>query len=486
MTLALLVVLAAAHLEDANLVMPAMGEHCGHHACACHQGGPDRQIGAGTNGQHLIDRDLLANIRSNLFYFDLFACSNLVLLAAGFYDRVHISPFDEYTCNFARKLPPKRHNPAKRAEPKILARGAIGCPFRLNGLSGFYNSGASTESRVYPNSPPFFSPSASPEEKSVSGVLALIAADMGEVDGVIQRRLASDVVMINQIAHYIISAGGKRIRPMLVLLFAGALGFEGRERFELAATVEFIHTATLLHDDVVDESALRRGRQTANALFGNAASVLVGDFVYSRAFQMMVAVNNLRVLDVLADATNVIAEGEVLQLMNMHDPDLSVDDYLRVIRFKTAKLFEASARLGAVLAGATEAVEESCAAYGRALGTAFQLVDDLLDYEGTTAQLGKNVGDDLREGKPTLPLLLAMERGTAADRDLIRHAIEHGEVTRLPEIVEIVRRTGAIDATRLAARAEGDKARHALGVLPESAFRDALLELAVRSVDRSS
>jgi octaprenyl-diphosphate synthase len=359
-------------------------------------------------------------------------------------------------------------------------------PCYLNGWSSFYNSCVSTESRVHPTSPPLSPPTASPEEKSVDAVSALIAADMREVDGVIQRRLTSDVVMINQIAHYIISAGGKRIRPMLVLLFAGALGFEGRERFELAATVEFIHTATLLHDDVVDESSLRRGRQTANALFGNAASVLVGDFVYSRAFQMMVAVNNLRVLDVLADATNVIAEGEVLQLMNMHDPDLSVDDYLRVIRFKTAKLFEASARLGAVLAGATEAVEESCAAYGRALGTAFQLVDDLLDYEGTTAQLGKNVGDDLREGKPTLPLLLAMERGTAPDRDLIRHAIEHGEVTRLPEIVEIVRRTGAIDATRLAARGEADKASYALGILPESAFREALLELVGRSVDRSS
>ena len=324
------------------------------------------------------------------------------------------------------------------------------------------------------------------DEAPATTAMALMAADMREVDLVIQRRLASDVVMINQIAQYIISAGGKRIRPMLVLLFASALGFTGRERFELAATVEFIHTATLLHDDVVDESALRRGRQTANALFGNAASVLVGDFVYSRAFQMMVSVNSLRVLDILADATNVIAEGEVLQLMNMHDADLSVDDYLRVIRFKTAKLFEASARLGAVLAGADMQVEESCAAYGRALGTAFQLIDDLLDYEGATAQLGKNVGDDLREGKPTLPLLLAMERGTPSERALIRHAIEHGEVARLPEIVEIVRRTGAIDATREAARGEADKARKALTVLPESASREALLELSVRSVDRSS
>ncbi len=314
----------------------------------------------------------------------------------------------------------------------------------------------------------------------------LMAADMLLVDGVIQRRLASKVALIDQIAHYIISAGGKRIRPTLVLLFSRALGFNGPERHEMAATVEFIHTATLLHDDVVDESALRRGRKTANALFGNAASVLVGDFVYSRAFQMMVAVNRMRVLDVLADATNVIAEGEVLQLMNMHDPDLAVDDYLRVIRFKTAKLFEASARLGAVLAESEQSVEDACADYGRSLGTAFQLVDDLLDYEGATAQLGKNVGDDLREGKPTLPLLLAMERGTVVERDLIRHAIEHGEIARLPDIVEIVRRTGAIAATRDAARAEANKAKRSLDALPSSEYRDALLELCVRSVERTS
>jgi len=314
----------------------------------------------------------------------------------------------------------------------------------------------------------------------------LVADDMKEVDDVIRRRLTSDVALIDQIAHYIISAGGKRIRPLLVLLFSGALGFKGRERFELAATVEFIHTATLLHDDVVDESALRRGRRTANAMFGNAASVLVGDFVYSRAFQMMVSVNRMRVLDVLADATNVIAEGEVLQLMNMHDPDVAVEDYLQVIRFKTAKLFEASARLGAVLADADSATEEACADYGRSLGTAFQLVDDLLDYEGATEQLGKNVGNDLREGKPTLPLLIAMERGTADERAIVRHAIEHGEVARLADIVRIVRSTGAIAATREAARAEADKARASLEVLPATSYRDALLDLSVRSVERSS
>ncbi len=312
-----------------------------------------------------------------------------------------------------------------------------------------------------------------------------MSAEMEQVDAVIRARLVSDVALVNQISSYIIGAGGKRIRPRLVLLFASALGFEGAERFELAAIVEFIHTATLLHDDVVDESGLRRGRETANALFGNAASVLVGDFLYSRAFQMMVSVDRMRVLDVLADATNVIAEGEVLQLMNMHDPDLAVDSYLRVIRFKTAKLFEASARLGAVLAEATQAVEDACADYGRSLGTAFQLVDDLLDYEGATTQLGKNVGDDLREGKPTLPLLIAMARGSEADRALIRHAIEQGEVARLADIVEIVRRTGALEATREAARAEAEIARRSLAGLPPSTSREALLELCVRSVERS-
>jgi octaprenyl-diphosphate synthase len=311
-------------------------------------------------------------------------------------------------------------------------------------------------------------------------------AAMREVDAVVHARLQSSVVLINQIAHYIVNAGGKRIRPRLVLLFAEAFGYTGPARYELAATVEFIHTATLLHDDVVDESSMRRGRPTANAMFGNAASVLVGDFLYSRAFQMMVSVNQMRVLEVLADATNTIAEGEVLQLMNMHDPDITVDAYLRVIRFKTAKLFEASARLGAILGGAPAAVEEASAAYGRSLGTGFQLVDDLLDYEGNSHELGKNVGDDLREGKPTLPLLIAMERGTEAERLVVRHAIEDGEVQRLPEIVEIVRRTGAIDATRQAAEQEADKARACLANVPEGPARAALLELCSRSVRRSA
>ena len=310
--------------------------------------------------------------------------------------------------------------------------------------------------------------------------------EMREVDAVIRRRLTSEVALVDQIARYITTAGGKRIRPLLVLLFSNALGFKGTERFELAASVEFIHTATLLHDDVVDESGLRRGRKTANAVFGNAASVLVGDFIYSRAFQMMVSVNQMKVLQVLSDATNIIAEGEVLQLMNMHDADLQVADYLKVIRYKTAKLFEASARLGAVLAGAPAELEESCADYGRSLGTAFQLIDDLLDYEGSACEMGKNVGDDLREGKPTLPLLLAMERGNSQERSLIRKAIETGDVDRLPDVIAAVRRTGAIEATRDAARAQTCLAEKSLAMLESSQYKDALIELSRRCLDRSS
>lgn len=319
----------------------------------------------------------------------------------------------------------------------------------------------------------------------VAEALAALNTQMQEVDAVIARRLSSDVALINQISAYIIHAGGKRMRPKLVLMFANVLGCDSPASRELAAAVEFIHTATLLHDDVVDESAMRRGKKTANALFGNAASVLVGDFLYSRAFQMMVSVERMRVLEVLADATNVIAEGEVLQLMNMHDPDATVESYLRVIRYKTAKLFEASARLGAVLADAPAEVEEACAGYGSALGTAFQLIDDVLDYEGDSQALGKNVGDDLREGKPTLPLLIAMERGSEDERQLIRHAIEHGEVERLPDIVAIVRRTGALEATREAARTEIEAAKKNLSSLPLNKWRELLLEFAAQSVERS-
>jgi octaprenyl-diphosphate synthase len=386
----------------------------------------------------------------------------------------------------------RAHPDHSGVKPGIITRGSAAeqaprpgpvCELLMLERSRSYNRLILSLQPLPPTSLPM--PLATTTQYGSPGAIDPMTDDLARVDAVIRDRLASDVALIEQISHYIVGAGGKRIRPRLVLLFASALGYEGPHKYELAAIVEFIHTATLLHDDVVDESSLRRGRATANALFGNAASVLVGDFLYSRAFQMMVSVNRMRVLEVLADATNVIAEGEVLQLMNMHEPDIAVDEYLKVIRYKTAKLFEASARLGAVIADAPLEVEDACASYGRSLGTAFQLVDDLLDYEGSTSSLGKNVGDDLREGKPTLPLLIAMSRGTPAERDLIRHAIEHGEIERLPEIIEIVKRTGAIDATRDAARREADTAARNLSLLAPSGSLEILLEFSARSVERS-
>ena len=307
---------------------------------------------------------------------------------------------------------------------------------------------------------------------------------MGQVDLVIADRLASGVPLVGEVAQYIISAGGKRLRPVLLLLTCGALGYHAAQRFNLAAVVEFIHTATLLHDDVVDESTLRRGCPTANENFGNPASVLVGDFLYSRAFQMMVEANSMRIMQTLADATNVIAEGEVLQLMNMHDASLDEEGYLRVIRSKTAKLFEASARLGAILAGSTEAVELACAEYGQALGTAFQVIDDVLDYDGNADEMGKNLGDDLREGKATLPLILAMQRGNASQRQTVREAIETGSVERLQEVVGIVRETGALTATRQAAWAEAQRAIDAAALLPHNLYSQAMVTLAEQLLER--
>ncbi|MCI4440285.1 MAG: polyprenyl synthetase family protein [Tibeticola sp.] len=312
----------------------------------------------------------------------------------------------------------------------------------------------------------------------------LVHDDLAAVDRVIAERLESSVPLVGEVARYIIGAGGKRLRPVLLLLTAQALGCQRRERHTLAAVVEFIHTATLLHDDVVDESTLRRGRATANETFGNAASVLVGDFLYSRAFQMMVDVGDMRIMRILADATNVIAEGEVLQLMNMHDASLSEESYLQVIRSKTAKLFEASARIGAVLAGADDETERRCATYGQALGTAFQVVDDVLDYTGAPQELGKNLGDDLREGKATLPLIFAMRRASAEHAALVRSAIETGGCDQLDAIVQIVQRTGAIEASMEAARAEALRAAEAAGGLPENAYSQGLLQLATQLLER--
>ncbi len=316
--------------------------------------------------------------------------------------------------------------------------------------------------------------------------IGLIADDMKQVDRLIAERLSTSVPLIGQVSSYIISSGGKRLRPALLLLTCGALDYRGTDRFTLAAVVEFIHTATLLHDDVVDESTLRRGRATANKLFGNSASVLVGDYLYSRAFQMMVTAQNMRVMAILADATNVISEGEVQQLLNMRDADLDEQGYLHVIRCKTAKLFEASARLGAVLAGSTSHVEQACADYGQALGTAFQVIDDVLDYDGDVSTMGKNLGDDLREGKVTLPVIVAMQRSSPKDRDTIRKAVLAGNGTALHQVISLVRSTGAIQASRAAAAREAERALQALGPLSDSAYKRCLLQLADQLLDRRS
>jgi len=309
---------------------------------------------------------------------------------------------------------------------------------------------------------------------------------MRSLDQVIARRLESHVPLVGQVANYIIAAGGKRLRPALLLLTCGALGYQEEQRFNLAAVVEFIHTATLLHDDVVDESDLRRGNATANRSFGNPASVLVGDYLYSRAFQMMVSAQNMRIMQVLADATNVIAEGEVQQLMNMHNAALDEAGYLQVIRSKTAKLFEASARVGAIVSNSSAAMEELCAEYGQALGTAFQVVDDILDYTGDAAVMGKSLGDDLREGKTTLPLIAAMQRGTPAQRSVIQTAIETGAVAMLEQVVSIVRSTGALDIARLAAKREAERAVAAAQQLPAGAHTDCLIQLAAQLLVRQS
>ena len=320
---------------------------------------------------------------------------------------------------------------------------------------------------------------------TLEAIREFIAADLRAVDDVIRARLSSEVALIHQVAEYIVGSGGKRLRPALVILSAGAFGYRGTHHHELAAVVEFIHTATLLHDDVVDESSLRRGRPTANALFGNTAAVLVGDFVYSRAFQMMVSVDNMRVLQVLADATNVIAEGEVMQLMNCHNPEVNEAGYLEVIRCKTAKLFEAATRLGAILGAAPRVQEDAIAEYGSHLGTAFQLVDDVLDYSGVEAVIGKNVGDDLAEGKPTLPLIYAIKHGSPEQAQRVRRAIETGGRDGLAEIVEAIRATGALDYASEQARAESRTACEALERVPDSKYRDFLLELTDFAVTRT-
>ncbi len=319
---------------------------------------------------------------------------------------------------------------------------------------------------------------------ALNKLLAPIAAEMKAVDLVIRECLDSDVVLIRTIGDYIIGSGGKRIRPAMVLLSTRAFGYKGDQHLKMAAVIEFIHTATLLHDDVVDESVLRRGRSTANEMFGNAASVLVGDYLYSRAFEMMVEVNSMAVMQVMSQATKVISEGEVLQLMNVNDPGVTQEKYLQVVRFKTAKLFEAAARAGAILADASQALQEAAAAYGRHMGTAFQLIDDLLDYSGDPQTLGKTVGDDLREGKPTLPLLRILEVGSTADKAMIRRAIEHGDGD-FEAVAQAIGRTDALEHTRLVAQAEVSLAIAALGGVPDSDTKILLQQLAAHTLTRT-
>jgi octaprenyl-diphosphate synthase len=325
---------------------------------------------------------------------------------------------------------------------------------------------------------------------SFVSMLAPVAEDMHRVDELIGRRLESDVPLVRQVAQYIVASRGKRLRPALHLLACGAAGAIERDRagarFTLAAVIEFIHTATLLHDDVVDESGLRRGQPTANAAFGNAAAVLVGDFLYSRAFQMMVEVDDMRVMRVLADATNTIAAGEVLQLMGSHDPEVDEARYLEVIRRKTARLFEAAARLGGVLARGGEALEEGLAAYGAHVGTAFQLIDDVLDYSGDAATIGKSLGDDLAEGKPTLPLIHVLRTGGREQAALVRRAIVEGGRDEFAAVLEAIRACGSLDYARAAALRESQAAMRAIEPLAASGYKDSLLELASFSVTRAS
>jgi len=320
---------------------------------------------------------------------------------------------------------------------------------------------------------------------SIDQAYELIESDMDLVNQLIKKRLNSEVALINQLSNYIIYSGGKRLRPVLVLLSAKAFNYQGNQHINLAAIIEFIHTATLLHDDVVDASQKRRGNDTANAIWGNEAAVLVGDFVYSRAFQMMVDANNMRIMEILSNATNTIAEGEVLQLLNCNDPDTTEQRYMDVIHFKTAKLFEAAGQLGAVLAGATPEQEIAMAKYGMYLGTAFQLVDDVLDYSASSEEIGKNIGDDLAEGKPTLPLIRAMTTGTKQQADIIRHAITHSGRDNIEQVMEAISATDAIDYTANKARQEADKAIDMLNTIPSSEHRNALSSLAEFSVSRS-
>lgn len=324
------------------------------------------------------------------------------------------------------------------------------------------------------------------DELTFAEVVDLARDDIDAVDRLITSSLETDVPLVSQVAEYIVRSGGKRLRPLIVLLAARALGYDGEQHVRAAAIIEFIHTATLLHDDVVDSSSMRRGRESANAVFGNQASVLVGDFLYSRSFQMMVDIGSMRIMQILADATNTIASGEVMQLMNVRDPDTTEDSYQQVIYRKTARLFEAGGQIAAVLADSDDEVEKAFVTYGQQLGTAFQLVDDALDFDASPDELGKNLGDDLAEGKATLPLIHAMSKASPAERDLLRTAIREGGISRLEEIQQIIESTGALQYTAARAQEAADQAIAAISSVPDSDYKQALIAIADFAVQRRS
>jgi octaprenyl-diphosphate synthase len=486
------VVLATAHLEDAYFVAAAVRKHFCLYSSTGQKRFAEFDVAFIADHQYFIQHDFSADIGRQLLDLDFGAGADTVLLAAGFDHCVHkdlVGPFDP-DCRKPRSIQDHRAQVKGRRAADFMEK-----VFKIMTLCGMAAHGA----HAAPDGAASLEPIANGMRGLRIAIISifsacivflqqlqqLIAPDMAAVDQVIRSRLDSDVALVRQIAEYIVGSGGKRLRPALLVLSARALGYQGRYHHTLAAVVEFIHTATLLHDDVVDESALRRGRSTANTLFGNAASVLVGDFVYSRAFQMMVDIEDLRVLKVLADATNVIAEGEVLQLMNCRNPDVDESAYLRVIRYKTAKLFEASGSLGAILALAPEAAVKAMGVYGAHLGTAFQLVDDVLDYSGEASVTGKNVGDDLAEGKPTLPLIRVMQTGTGDEIVAVRRAIENGSAEHLDQVLAAIRRTGALDYARQRAAEEAGLAQKAIADLPDTPYRDSLLQLAGFAVTRT-
>ncbi len=471
----LLVVLTTTHLEDADLFATTVSYNSSLYGSASNARGAHEDLFTVSNHQHFFKYDLAVDVCRYLFYFKFFANGYFVLLAASFYDRIH------------SEAPNNLDNPAQLdRKPGILRHIQKTCQFfhelsasgiRLFNLEGIF----CYHHRVYGvistlannvSTTPFFR--------------SFVAEDMQTVDRVIRSRLHSDVVLIRQVAEYIISAGGKRLRPVLTLLSGRVFGYGDAHLFELAAMIEFIHTATLLHDDVVDESDMRRGRETANALFGNAASVLVGDFLYTRAFQMMVTTQNMTILQVMAEATNIIAEGEVLQLLNIGNTEVGEEDYLQVIRYKTAKLFEAACRVGALIAGASENDVQAMADYGMHLGTAFQIIDDVLDYSGDAETIGKSLGDDLAEGKPTLPLIYTMRNGSPEQAELVRNAIENASRDLFPEVLGAVQSCGALNYARSEAVKAAEAAIAAIQDLPDSDAKKALTELARLSVDRNA